>query len=136
MRRVKNSVAKRRNDTRKLYRFEGERFRGQPLRTIKELRRLGRKIWSTCGKGQIPPIVAGRGDLYNGRLYSYYDGLRIVLARNERRKYVLIHEMVHALGHDDHDAKFVKKYQNLLKRYNSDVREDAISELGRLHRQY
>ena len=66
----------------------------------------------------IPAVVAGKGTRYNGRYYSYYDGERIVLARNERKKFVLIHEMVHALGYDDHDEAFVEKYFELLDYYN------------------
>jgi hypothetical protein len=81
---------------------------------------LARSIWKLSapdGK-PLPKIVAGRGDRYNGRLYSYYDGEKIVLARNERKKFVLIHELVHALGFGYHNSRFVEKYFELLVRFH------------------
>lgn len=124
-----SKLAKRRVDTRRLYRFEEEELRGRPLLPISLLRRLARRIWKKSARRKMPQVVAGRGDLYNGRLYSYYDGDRIVLARNERRKFVLIHEIVHALGNDNHDKCFVKKYHSLLCRYDSKISPVTLASL-------
>lgn len=132
MKKQKNTLAKRRSDTRKLYRFEEKILRGQPVLPIGQLRKIGTRIWAKHGKGAAPEIVAGRGDFYNGRLYSYYDGDKIVLARNERRKFVLVHEMVHALGHDHHDERFVRKYHKLLGVYNRQVGKKTLEGLKRL----
>lgn len=132
MTKITSKSTKRRVDTRRLYRFEEEELRGRPILPIANLRALARRIWKKFGKKKLPPVVAGRGDFYNGRLYSYYDGDRIVLARNERRKFVLIHEIVHALGHDNHDRRFVEQYCSLLRRYDSDIGRGTLGELQRL----
>lgn len=122
--------AKRTRDTRRLYKFEEEWFRGEPNLPMNRLQDLAYDIWCYAGPHfhnfldktkpakPIPAVVAGKGTRYNGRYYSYYDGERVVLARNERKKFVLIHEMVHALGYDDHDEAFVEKYFELLDYYN------------------
>lgn len=58
--------------------------------------------------------------MYNGSLYSYYqryDG--IMLARNQRNIVVLIHELTHALGYDDHDSAFVNQYCKLLRLFTN-----------------
>lgn len=119
-------LAKRRRDTRRLYKFEAEWFRGEPSLPMNVLQELAHDIWKEAGHTghyhgdkvkPMPAVVAGKGTKYNGRYYSYCDGERIVLARNERKKFVLIHEMVHALGYDDHDEEFVDKYFELLDYY-------------------
>ena len=113
-------------DTRRLYKFEKEWFRGEPNFPIKVLRELAYDIWKEAGYTgyyhgdkvrPMPAVVAGKGTRYNGRYYSYCDGERVELARNERKKFVLIHEMVHALGYGDHDEAFVDKYFELLDHY-------------------
>jgi hypothetical protein len=120
----------RRIQTRKLYRFEEERLGGKPVLKMKTLRKLGRRVWKKHGgRRKLPPIVAGRGDLYNGRLYSYYDGEKIVLARNERRKFVLIHELTHALGCDDHDRKFIQRYCRLLRLHDPSIQRKTLQDL-------
>lgn len=121
---ITKSQRKRTLDTRRLYKFEKEWFRGEPNLPINKLQDLAYDIWCYTGPypfykaKPLPAVVAGNGTKYNGRYYSYYDGERVVLARNERKKFVLIHEMVHALGYDDHDEEFVDKYFELLDYYN------------------
>lgn len=132
MKRRISALAKRRNDTRRLYRFEEESLRAKPILPMATLIKTANRIWEKDGRGDLPPIVAGRGDFYNGRLYSYYDGEKIVLARNERRKFVLIHEIVHALGHDNHDAAFVNKYHKLLQKYDRTVNRPTLQSLRQL----
>lgn len=115
------SRAKRTTDTRRLYKFEKEWFRGEADVSMKTLQDLAKAIWKEelpwNSNKPIPKVVAGKGTKYNGRYYSYYDGERIVIARSERKKFVLVHEMVHALGHDDHDEDFVEQYFDLLHNY-------------------
>lgn len=112
-------------NTRRLYKFESEFFRGNFLnrpRSIVVLRLLAAKIWRAHSiRGQVMPrIVCGRGVLYNGSLYSYYqEDDKIVLARNQRTIPILLHELVHALGYDDHDRMFVDAYFRLLREYAS-----------------
>lgn len=105
-------------DTRRVYTWEATTFRGSREMSMPTLRRLARRVWSDLGvRRPLPKIVAGRGTPYHGRLYSYYDDTQIVLARNERRAFVLLHELTHALGHDDHDVRFYVQYVALLHRY-------------------
>lgn len=110
--------AQKAQDTRRVYAWEMTTFRGAPRVSIHALRRLARRVWrETRCRAMLPTIVAGRGTPYHGRLYSYCDGTRIVLARNERQVFVLLHELTHAMGYDDHDAAFLRQYQQLLRRY-------------------
>lgn len=123
---ITKSQRKRTLDTRRLYKFEKEWFRGEPNLPMKVLQELAYDIWKEAGYTghyygdkvkPLPAVVAGNGTRYNGRYYSYCDGERVELARSERKKFVLIHEMVHALGYDDHDEAFVDKYFELLDHY-------------------
>lgn len=126
-----------RNDitTRRIYKFEKEYFRGEPSMPMKVLRDLAKKIWEEEGFAgkyfgdkvkPLPRVVSGKGTKYNGRYYSYFDGDKIVLARSERNKVVLIHEMVHALGYDNHDADFTMKYFELLEQFGICSRRDLL----------
>lgn len=110
--------AQKARDTRYVYAWEMQTFRGASRVSIHRLRRLAQRVWSECRvRAPLPRIVAGRGTPYHGRLYSYCDGTQIVLARNERQVFVLLHELTHAMGYDDHDASFLRQYQRLLRRY-------------------
>lgn len=105
-------------DTRHVYSWEATAFSGAKQLRMDTLRRLTRRIWKDAGRTDpLPKVIAGRGTLYHGRLYSYYEDGLIVLARNQRQSFVLIHELVHALGYDDHDAPFQRRYRDLLRRY-------------------
>lgn len=114
----KPKLSEIRSQTRRLYRLEEEFFRGEPLFPMSTLRKVAKRIWKKSGRSvsSMPKISAGRGDPYNGRLYSYFDGEKIVLARNERKKFVLAHELAHALGHDLHDLPFVRGYLRTVSR--------------------
>jgi hypothetical protein len=113
--------------TRRIYKFEKEYFRGEPLMPMKTLQALAQKIWEWEGKEEpLPRVVSGKGTKYNGRYYSYFDGEKIELARSERNKVVLIHEMVHALGYDDHDADFTMKYFELLEQFGICSHRDLL----------
>lgn len=118
-----------RNDitTRRIYKFEKEYFRGEPSMPMEVLKDLAKKIWEWEYKEEpLPRVVSGKGTKYNGRYYSYFDGEKIVLARSERNKVVLIHEMVHALGYDNHDADFTMKYFELLEQFGICSRRDLL----------
>jgi len=114
-------------NTRRVYLFEAQYFHGHPLSRnmpMAKLRRIAMKIWhdlfSTSGRDYypLPNIRAGRGVKYNGSLYSYYEKYYgIVLARNQRNIVILIHELTHALGYDDHDKAFVNQYFKLLRKF-------------------
>ena len=123
---ITKSQRKRTLDTRRLYKFEKEWLGGEPNLPMKTLQELAYDIWKEAGYTgyyhgdkvrPMPTVVAGKGTRYNGRYYSYCDGERVELARGERKKFVLIHEMVHALGYGDHDEDFVDKYFELLDYY-------------------
>lgn len=122
-------------NTRRLYKFEREYFRGEPELPMRVLQTLAKKIWEEEGHAgkylfdevkPLPLVVSGRGTKYNGRYYSFYDGKRIEIARTERKKYVLIHEMVHALGYDEHDCRFTKKYFDLLETFGICSRKELL----------
>lgn len=87
---------------------------------MSELRALGQRIWreTTRRRDRCPSIKAGRGTLHCGKLVSYCEGRSsIVLARHERTRSVLIHEMTHALGPETHGRRFQELYARLLGRY-------------------
>lgn len=124
------------HDTRRLYHFEEVYFRGQPTKPIATLRKLGERIWQAKSKKRHKciPIIAGQGFWHLGRYYSYCDGSKIVLARNERKTFVLIHEMTHALGYDYHDKSFVKAYLQLLIEYDKSINKHRITKEARKHK--
>lgn len=106
--------------TRKLYNWEAEWVKTPPLQPIAVLRRLGERIWreNTRRRDRCPVVVAGRGIEQGGNLLSYCEGRsRIVLARHQRERRTLIHEMAHALGPETHGHRFQERYADLLGRY-------------------
>lgn len=109
----------RSRETRKVYLFE-ERFLSRKTRPIKMLRKLARRIWreNTRRRDRVPKVLAGRGVQYGKELRSFCEGrTKIVLARHQRTKAVLIHEIVHALGPVTHGKRFQRKFAELLWRY-------------------
>lgn len=117
-------------DTRRLYRFEAEYFRGTEASKVlpmETLRILAHRIWKKYGKGKPKPwIAAGRGTYYGKLWLSYSQGDYIQLARNQRNFLVLIHELIHSMGYDDHDKRFVKLYLKLLEEYLN-LRHDKLT---------
>lgn len=111
-------------ETRRLYSFEVERLKDPSLnriRRIEPLRVFAERVWLSekprnCSR--IPQIVAGDGYYQSGRYLSYCEGRwRIVLARHERNRLVLLHELIHALGYGTHGVRFRRRYLSVLKRY-------------------
>ena len=122
-------------DTRRLYHFEIKYFRGTDASKVlpmKTLRRLASRIWKKYGKNKpLPWIAAGKGTYYGKLWLSYSQGDYIQLSRNQRNFLVLIHELIHSMGYDDHDKRFIKIYLKLLEEYlNLDHKElhDAAKE--------
>lgn len=118
-------------ETRRLYRFE-ELFlhkRGMPGMkdtSIGALRALATKVWAkhNTTDAVCPKIWASEGTMYNGSFYSYYEDKpvhKIVMARNQRRPTLLLHELAHALGggskSNHHNKKFCTLYFGLLHEY-------------------
>ena len=126
--------------TRRLYAFEGEFFRQAKYnaiskqRTINTLKTLGQKIWDIEAKHSgkpIPVIRFGKGVYHTqARLqnayYSWCDGVTIELAPTQRDIVTLIHELVHGLGYQYHDSRFVGKYIKLLVKYAKLNKQDII----------
>lgn len=125
-------------NTRRLYKFEGDFFHRSHLRymttqlTKQTLVNIGKIIWNDQdNRFLIPEIRFGKG-LYHGTAkgqkyyYSWCDRQTIELAPTQRDILTLIHEMVHALGCDYHDSKFVGKYIELLTKYAGVPKKELI----------
>lgn len=113
-------AARRAAVTRKMYAWEDLFVKTPPVQPIAVLRRLANRIWqeNTRRRDRCPRIVAGRGLPQGGCLLSYCEGRSlIVLARHQRERRTLIHEMTHALGPETHGLRFQTRYADLLGRY-------------------
>lgn len=102
-----------------------------PQQSIHDLRRLAARVFREHGVQPIP-ITAGRGLPHRGRLFSYFDWgyePRIVLARSQRTRAVLLHELAHYIvgGGHGHSTRFRKKYFDLLAQY---LRRDPATLLS------
>jgi len=115
---------KRMVNTRRLYKLEETLYTNKDFVRVTEqksllaLKRLANKIWreERC-KTDMPVIRFGSGTPHNGHKYSWCDGKTIELAPRQRDVLTLIHELVHAMGYDDHDDAFVARQRSLLKKY-------------------
>lgn len=121
-RRSRRRAARRAAETRALYAYEARAFRDPQLlqsRPIQELRRLATRVWiahQSARRERPPEIVAGAGYFQSGRYLSFCEGRRrIVLARHERNRLVLLHELTHALNFATHGAGFRKKYFEIVR---------------------
>lgn len=86
------------------------------------LRRFGHRVWRREGRTDAPPaIVGGRGEpCSTGGLVSYAQGHRIVLARHQRHRLLVLHELAHVLANDPppyHGPQFLRVYRRLLVNY-------------------
>lgn len=123
-------------DTRRLYSFEVARLRDpslNKLRRIDALRAFAESVWLSekprnCSR--MPQIVAGKGFYQSGRYLSYCEGRwRIVLARHERNRLVLLHELVHSLGYGTHGVRFRRRYLSILKRFGGRMSAETRNAL-------
>lgn len=118
-------------NTRRLYMYEREFLQRQEDRMpMARLRRLAKRIWEGEGrKRPLPRIVAGEGLWYLEAWTSYCDyerGRKIILTAKHRKPLVLVHELVHAMGFEEHTHSFVRRYFYLLEKYCGYTREELI----------
>lgn len=108
-------------DTQRVYLFESTLGLGEVEEPIAQLRALARRVWraESGRRDRCPEVVAGRGYAWpSGGLSSYCEGRRrIVLARHQRCRKILLHELAHALGPTTHGRRFQDRYAHLLLRY-------------------
>lgn len=127
MTRQKQIAARRAAETRRLYRFESialpaiSKFACADT-PMAELRAFAVRVWRAETTRKIPRIVAGAGDRPDpdATWYSYCNWPErdfIMLARHQRNRSVVLHELVHALGYGTHGRRFVRKYFSLLATY-------------------
>ena len=112
-------------ETRKLYRLE-YLFPPEKDSSMRSLVTLGHHIWEQESKDMkmLPVIVAGQGSYFGDKWTSFCFKLRgepakIILSRGQRKRSVLIHEITHALGIWNHGPKFIKRYFDLLVKYDN-----------------
>lgn len=117
-------------DTRRVYRLESEMYYDRRFshitkqRSLQYLTSLAKKIWKKEGyKHQMPVIRFGKGF----QNYSWCDGETIELVRTQRDELTLIHELVHAIGYDDHDKNFAARELILLDKYTP-IKIEALYE--------
>lgn len=124
-------------DTRKLYKAEALLYGQRPFseltkqRSLAYLRNLAENIWKQEKYiTKLPNIRFGRGTNHLQEMYSWCDGDTIELAPTQRDVLTLVHELVHAIGFDYHDKKFVQLQTYLLQKYtktNSELISEAFS---------
>ena len=126
-------------NTRRLYKFEGDFFNLPAYKylsvqlSLTTIRNIAKLIWheESDGRFLIPEVRFGKG-LYHGTArgkkyyYSWCDRQTIELAPTQRDLMTLIHEMIHALGYDYHDSRFVERYINLLHKYGGIPKKPLI----------
>lgn len=118
-------------DTRRVYRLETDMYYDRRFvyitkqRSLDYLVRYAKKIWKAEKiKKEMPLIRFGKGL----QRYSWCDGEILELAPTQRDILTLVHELVHAIGYDDHDKNFAAKELVLLAKYTS-VKVDALHEM-------
>jgi hypothetical protein len=122
---------KRMVDTKRVYGLETDMYFDKRFefitrqRSLDYLKRYARRIW----KGEkytkpLPLIRFGKGM----QKYSWCDGEVLELAPTQRDILTLIHELVHAIGYDDHDKNFAAKELVLLANYTP-VNTGALHEM-------
>lgn len=121
-------------ETRRLYKLEGDMYCDHRYIKLTKQRPhaflldLAKTIWKKEKRKDIMPEVRfGTGTPHAGLMYSWCDGETIELAKTQRDVLTLIHELVHAMGCDYHDKKFVRKEMELLNKY-TDIDEELIIE--------
>lgn len=106
--------------TRNLYRFEDVCFLRTNIvvqRSIKDLQMKMKQIWKKYKKSNFPILFHSKGTLYGGKWMSYNMENEIHLAPGQRDYLTLVHEICHALGHDNHDKKFVDLEFDILEEF-------------------
>lgn len=131
-------------DTRAVYRFERTCEHALPRamraeRPMAELQALAAKVWADYGRTHELYVRADTGTSHCGKNVSYCQGGRdgegreyadIVLARHERRPFVVLHELAHALGNWNHGPRFVRCYIKLMVKYGGAKRADLVAMMA------
>ncbi len=123
----RSAATKQAMATRRLYQREGEIIERiwdmRRPRSQKTLQAALDPLWDHYApilgaRTRKPDLRFGPGTMYHGRPLSYTmntcPGQVIELAPSERNFYVLIHELVHALGPSQHGVRFSRVYHDLL----------------------
>ena len=106
--------------TRNLYRFEDVYFLKTTIvvqRSIAVLQKKMKQIWKEYKDSDFPILFESKGILYCGKWLSYNLENEIHLAPGQRDYLTLVHEICHALGHDNHDKKFVDLEFDILEEF-------------------
>ena len=106
--------------TRNLYRFEEIYFLKTKIfeqRSMKDLQKKMEKIWRKYKSSDFPILFKSKGVLYGKKWLSYNVENEIHLAPRQRDYLTLTHEICHALGHDNHDKKFVDLEFDILEEF-------------------
>lgn len=111
---------------RKFRRFEDDFFSLQihgTEQTMTQLRRFLRKVCKEIKLTKpVPTMVAGQGlPVAEGGYTSYEMDGRIVLARHQRMRVIVLHELAHYIAQDPapyHGTKFFRVYRSLLLRFS------------------
>lgn len=107
-------------ETKRVYKLEETLYKNNQFKQITKQRPLNylikfaQNLWrEEQYNHQFPDIRFGKGI----QQYSWTDGITIELSKSQRDILTLIHEIVHTLGFDYHNDKFLNKELDLLERY-------------------
>jgi hypothetical protein len=123
-------------NTRTLYKFEDEFFRKKEYKhllkklTLTELIDIAEHVWATERMTRpLPEIRFGKGIYHCGTYVSWCDGDTIELVPQQREIATLLHELVHAVGHPLHNAKFVDTYVKFLTKYTDIPKKELVTTM-------
>jgi len=118
-------------DTRRVYALETKMYYDRKFdyitkqRSLNFLVKYAQRIWKGENrKTPLPLIRFGKG--LQG--FSWCDGKILELCPYQQDVVTLVHELVHAMGYDDHDKKFARKELMLLDKYTP-VKLDVLREI-------
>lgn len=111
-------------DTRRLYSLEFKMCKNAQFSVLtrqyshKYLSNLIQHIWKIENVPISPPTLLFDGGMRRGtNLYSWYYQDVICLAPGQHDLITTIHEIVHAMGYQNHDLLFLEMYIYLLSKY-------------------
>ena len=123
-------------NTRTLYKFENVFFSKKEYRhlvkrrSLKELTTIAECVWATERMSSpLPEIRFGKGAYHCGTYVSWCDGDTIELVAEQREIATLLHELVHAVGHSLHNAKFVDTYVKFLTKYTDIPKKELVNTM-------
>jgi hypothetical protein len=123
-------------NTRTLYKFEDAFFSKKEYRhllkklTRKKLIAIAEYVWAKEHMNSpLPEIRFGKGIYHCGTYVSWCDGVTIELVPQQREIATLLHELVHAVGHQLHNAKFVDTYVKFLTKYTDIPKTELVNTM-------